>query len=441
MGQWPPARGKTGLAKDAGPSAKRVPLVTPPLLLAVLFFAAAYLSSQLLPNDDPATTEVGTSHPQPAPLQEVAPAGGGPSGKAIRGAIRRGQTFSQALARAGIPQTEAAQAVKALRPHIDFRLVQPGQQFEALLSEDGQRLLRLTYEVSPIDLYEVERTGEGLRALKGEVPLDTRTVVVQGTVRSSLFESLAALGETPQLGVNFVNLFVWDFDFNSQARPGDRFQSLVEKTYTGDRFVGYGRILAARYESRGKTYTAVYFETTPGRGDYYAADGTSVRKTFLRSPLAHRRISSRYSHRRRHPILGGVRPHLAIDYAAPSGTPVRSVAEGVIESAGWKGGHGKSVLIRHRRGYKTMYNHLSRIARGIRPGVQVRQKQVIGSVGSTGLATGPHLDYRVMKNGRFVNPLSQRFIPGDPVPKRHLKRFRATRDRLLGALDQARNET
>jgi murein DD-endopeptidase MepM/ murein hydrolase activator NlpD len=206
---------------------------------------------------------------------------------------------------------------------------------------------------------------------------------------------------------------------------------LVEKTYSGATFVRYGKILVAEYENLGKTYTGIYFENGPGRGDFYTPDGRSVRKTFLRSPLRFTRISSGYTHHRPHPILGGVRPHLAIDYAAPHGTPVWAVADGVVLSAGWDGGSGKSVLIQHQGGYRTMYNHLSRIPPGIRKGAHVRQKQVIGAVGSTGLSTGPHLDYRVIKDGHFVNPLAQKFIQGDPIPKSRQAAFHQLRERLL----------
>jgi len=168
---------------------------------------------------------------------------------------------------------------------------------------------------------------------------------------------------------------------------------------------------------------------------WYGPEGESLKKTFLRSPLQFTRISSGFTHRRPHPVLGGVRPHLAIDYAAPTGTPVWAVADATVEFAGRRGGNGIQVLLRHRSGYKTYYNHLSRVARGLRPGVRVRQKAVIGYVGSTGLATGPHLDYRVSVNGRFVNPLSERFLPGDPVPRARRAEFAVHARRLLAQLD------
>jgi murein DD-endopeptidase MepM/ murein hydrolase activator NlpD len=188
----------------------------------------------------------------------------------------------------------------------------------------------------------------------------------------------------------------------------------VEKRYAGDQFVDYGRLLVAQYVSDGRVLTGVGVERG-SRYAYFDADGRSLKKSFLKSPLEFTRITSGFTYARPHPILGGTRPHLAIDYGAPVGTPVRAVADATVAKAGWAGGNGISITLRHRSGYETMYNHLSRLGAGVRPGIRVSQRQVIGYVGSTGLSTGPHLDYRVAKNGQFVNPLSEKFIPGEPI--------------------------
>ncbi|MFQ5988666.1 MAG: peptidoglycan DD-metalloendopeptidase family protein [Candidatus Methylomirabilales bacterium] len=351
----------------------------------------------------------------------------------IHGEIQRGQSFSEALRAKGFSHVLTHRLIRALRPYLNFRNVQPGATFQATVNRSGD-LLRFLYQDSPLKFYEVIRKGTKYQVAKRDIPIEQRVEKIEGKVDSSLFESMDALGEKAGLAVRFVNIFLWDFDFNSNAQAGDRFRMLVEKEYSGEKFIRYRRILIAQYENRKKTYTGIYFETRPGKGDYYTPRGRSVRKTFLRSPLRFTRISSRYSHRRRHPILGGVRPHLAVDYAAPHGTPVWAVADGVVLSARRKEGNGKSILIQHRMGYRTMYNHLSRYAKGIRKGTRVRQKKVIGYVGSTGLSTGPHLDYRVIKNGRFVNPLTQKFIPGEPIPKSRRGRFRRLRDQLLQQL-------
>src|SRR5256884_8267074 len=213
------------------------------------------------------------------------------------------------------------------------------------------------------------------------------------------------MGETTKLVVAMVEICESDFDFTADTRVGDRLRLLVEKRYAGEGFVNYGRILVAQYVSAGRVLSGVgWVPERPGRDAYYDPDGRSLKKSFLKSPLEFTRITSGFTYARPHPILGGVRPHLAVDYAAPIGTPVRAVADGTILGAGWNGGNGIQVHLRHRSGYETEYNHLARLAAGVRAGARVSQRQVIGYVGSTGLSTGPHLDYRVAKDGRFVNP-------------------------------------
>ena len=219
-----------------------------------------------------------------------------------------------------------------------------------------------------------------------------------------------------QLVLALVNIFESDFDFTADTRRGDRFRLLVEKRYAGATFVSYGRIMAVQYTSSGRTLTGVGFVAAKtDKIAYYDLAGRSLRKSFLKSPLEFTRITSGFTYARPHPILGGVRPHLAIDYAAPVGTPVRAVADGTVVRAGWNGPNGIQIQLRHRSGYETVYNHLSSVARGLRAGTRVSQRQVIGYVGATGLATGPHLDYRVAKGGAFVNPLGEKFIPGEPI--------------------------
>lgn len=405
--------------------------------LAGFFFLTALLVASLTgaPDRTPESPEPPPpSDALPPPASEHRETTGSHSmHRVIDGAIQPGQSLAQVLSAHGISGRITHQVAQALRPHLNLRKIRPGATFEATLDETGA-LTHFLYRASPLEIYEVTREQAEYRVTQHEVPIEQRVEEIAGTVTSSLFESMEALGEKPELAVRFVDIFVWDFDFNSDSQPGDRFRMLVEKTYSGAAFVRYGKILIAEYENRGKVYTGVYFETASGTGDFYTPDGRSVRKTFLRSPLQFTRISSGYTHRRRHPILGGVRPHHGIDYAAPHGTPVWAVADGVVQSAGWNGGNGKSVVIQHRGGYRTMYNHLSRIPPGIRKGAGVRQKQVIGYVGSTGLSTGPHLDYRLTKDGHFVNPLTQKFIPGDPIPQPHQAAFRNLRDRLLHQL-------
>jgi murein DD-endopeptidase MepM/ murein hydrolase activator NlpD len=215
------------------------------------------------------------------------------------------------------------------------------------------------------------------------------------------------LGELDQLVLDFADIFSWEIDFNSETHPGDRFQMVVEKYYAGQTFVKYGRILCAEYKSTSKQSQGIYFQPPGGRGDYYTPEGQSLRKALLRSPLKFTRISSRYSKSRPHPILGIRRPHYGVDYAAPEGNPVWAIANGTVVFCGWNGGYGKHIIIKHPKGYKSMYGHLSRFAPGLRNGKSVRQKQIVGYVGSSGLSTGSHLDFRLLKNNAFRNPLRE----------------------------------
>jgi len=368
------------------------------------------------------------------PIEPPAPTAPAPP-PAIKRTLQRGRTFVDALLAHGIRQDIAARIVQALRSHLDFRRLRPGDALELHRDAQGE-LVKVVYRQSPVDIVEAERQGETWAASRREVPVEHRVVLVAGTLEANLFESMDALGEQAQLVLDFAEVFAWDFDFASDSQPGDRFRLLVEKVYTRNQFVKYGRILVAEYESEGKSHIGIYFRDKDG-GGYYTPAGESLRRAFLKSPLEFTRISSRYSYGRRHPILGGVRPHLAVDYAAPHGTPVWAVADGTVEFSGWKGGNGNTVILRHRANFKTMYNHLSRFPSGIRAGVSVKQRQVIGYVGSTGLSTGPHLDYRIIKDGRFVNPLKETFLPGKPVSPASRPTFIQARDSLLGQLHNA----
>jgi murein DD-endopeptidase MepM/ murein hydrolase activator NlpD len=223
-------------------------------------------------------------------------------------------------------------------------------------------------------------------------------------------------------------------------RVGDEFRILYEQLFrTGENgdevFVRPGRILAARYAGKAGEHTAVYFESEEGRGGYYRPDGSTVQREFLMAPVRYARVSSRYSAARRHPILKITRPHHGIDYAAATGTPVFAVAGGEVLYNGWSGGFGNLVKIRHDSGYVTYYGHLSRFADGLRVGQPVGQKQVIGYVGSTGLSTGPHVCFRVAKNGKYVNPIQLPTPEGPPLPSEFKKNFQARRDTLLASLD------
>jgi murein DD-endopeptidase MepM/ murein hydrolase activator NlpD len=285
----------------------------------------------------------------------------------------------------------------------------------------------------------VGRLGEALAPRHWEAERLLGRARIASVITSSLYESIEQLGEDPRLAGAFADIFAWDVDFSRAVRPGDEFSILYERVFrvspAGERvYQGPGRILAARYDGADGKHEALYFEPEKGQGGYYRPDGTSVRRQFLRAPLSYRRISSRYSLSRLHPILKVRRPHQGIDYAAPTGTPVWSVGDGRVVFRGRQGGFGNMVKIRHSNGYETWYGHLSGFAKGLAVGQRVSQKQVIGYVGSTGLATGPHLDFRMKRQGHYVNP-ARIFSPtSDPIPEQEYGRFAAQRDRVLDEL-------
>ncbi|MCJ7595207.1 MAG: M23 family metallopeptidase [Desulfobacterales bacterium] len=339
------------------------------------------------------------------------------------------RTLSGALASQGIPQSTIARIAQALDLHLNLRQLQPKDTLQLYYSPEGA-VTRVVYRQSPLDIFEVHRQEHNWNAYKRDMDVDRRVTLVAGTLENTLLDSIEKLGESPRLVFDFAGIFAWVFDFAADSQPGDRFRMIVEKLYVEGQFVQYARILAAEYESGHTVHTATYFQEK-GRGDYYTPDGESLRRAFLKSPLDFSRISSRYNRNRRHPILGGVRPHLAVDYAAPTGTPVWAVADGMVKFAGWKSGYGKTVVLNHKASYQTIYSHLSRFGKGIRSGTKVLQRQVIGYLGSTGVTTGPHLDYRVMKGGRLVDPLKQTFLRGEPVSQSSWSSFVAARDSYL----------
>jgi murein DD-endopeptidase MepM/ murein hydrolase activator NlpD len=230
--------------------------------------------------------------------------------------------------------------------------------------------------------------------------------LVNGVLETSLLEAMQNAGLGPYLACKLSDIFAWDINFFLDPRKGDTFQILFVQKYAENRLVGYGDVLAARYTCNGRDFYAIGFSDASNTVQYYDRSGKSVQKEFLKAPLRFSRISSGFSYHRKHPILGRVRPHLAIDYAATVGTPVYAAADGKIASAGWDGNYGKMVVITHGGSYSTWYGHLASISSGIYGGAYVRQGQMIGAVGATGLATGPHLDYRMKRNGNSVNPLT-----------------------------------
>lgn len=346
-----------------------------------------------------------------------------PLPQVFSGQIERGESLSSALKKLQkLSPPDIETICQQLKKMTNLRRLKAGDSFQLELNWEG-KFTKFSLTISPIDIFEVtlDPSGKWIGEKK-DVTIDKYWTQISGEITSNLFSAMNDLQEEDQLVLDFADIFAAEIDFHSDPQPNDRFQIVVEKYYTGKTFVKYGRILYAAYQNRTRKLEAIYFPTSAG-GGYYTAQGESLVKAFLKSPLKFTRISSTYTSRRRHPILGGIRPHYGVDYAAPLGAPIWAVADGVVIFCGWNKGFGKQVVIKHARGYKTMYGHLSRFAPGIKKGKKVRQKEVIGYVGATGLATGPHLDFRLVKNNIFRNPLKEISPRAAPLPKKEIASF------------------
>ncbi len=345
--------------------------------------------------------------------------------------VSKGDTLIDILLRAGIPRAEAHEALSRLKEVFDPRRLRPGQYLTLELERTRKqdRALRLASLSLSLDWARDVRLSRDARTgdfVVGEVarPLLRRTERIAGVVEDSLYRSARRHGLPRETLHALIRIFSWDVDFQRDLQPGDRFEVLFERLYTADGLRSRGGdVLFASLELAGRPVTAYRFRRADGTIAYFDRDGRSLRKSLLRTPIDGARLTSRFG-MRRHPILGYTRMHRGVDFAAPRGTPVYAAGDGTIVFAGRKRGYGNFIRIRHNAQFGTGYAHLSRIARGIRRGKRVRQGQVIGYVGSTGLATGPHLHYEVYRNGRAINPLKLRTIASDRLRGRELERFR-----------------
>ncbi len=332
----------------------------------------------------------------------------------VKGIIRPGETFSHALERNKVDRALESQVIEGFSQVVDFRKCRPGDSFCVSLDDCGG-LIRCTYERSPLEIYALEPNEDNkskFHAFRDPVLLECRLTKLSGIIDSSLFSAFSKIGANSRLTMAFTDIFASSLDFNTETRLGDQFDVIVEEYFKDDRFVGYGKIVAAQYKNHYKGFDAYYYRPEgQTKGKYYDSTGREVGTSFLKSPLPVYRVTSKFSRRRLHPILKVYRPHLGVDLAAPIGTRIMAAADGRVSFAGWQKGFGRTVILKHLGGYKTYYGHLSRFAKGIKKGIRVEQKQIIGYVGSSGLSTGPHLDYRIKENGVFRNPFNMKFKP------------------------------
>lgn len=341
--------------------------------------------------------------------------------------LDRGETLQGLLARVGLESAESHAVAAAFREHCNLRKLRPGDALSAYLGP-GEVPGAFELAVSDRGRVTVSRAEDGgWRGRFDEYVEERRTRTVHGSLDGALTAAVARSGAPAALAYRMAEVLQWDLDFNRDLRPGDRFEVVFEEVFLDSRPRGIGDVLALAYENRGRLIEAYRFGDEPA---YYDGEGRPLQKMFLRSPLPFTRVTSRFSHRRFHPVLQTYRPHYGVDYGAPVGTAVRTTARGTVVSAGWDGGGGKTVKIRHANGYLTAYLHLSRFAAGIRAGARVAQGDVIGYVGATGLATGPHLDYRVQHHGRWIDPMGLKSVSAEPLAKAELPVFLAWRDAL-----------
>lgn len=351
--------------------------------------------------------------------------------------IRRNSTFYSSLRDLGLSSQEIQKIVRSAGQHFDLSKILAGTEFQLYYAKEPLgRLMEMEFELSPVKTLRLLRKTDGEWGSNlTELQSETRWLSFSGRVSSSLWESAGYAGMDPSLIGELTEIFAWQIDFAREVRNGDRWRILVEQRHAGDKVIGWGKILAAEYENGGVLHSGVRLQTSTGEDlGFFSPDGKSLRRMFLKAPLKFGRISSRFQLRRFHPILKTARPHRGVDYAAPIGTPILAVGDGVVVQSGWLGGAGKAIRLRHNSTYQTAYKHLHGFAQGVRVGARVRQGQVIGYVGTTGLSTGPHLHFELWDRGKFVDPLGKKFPSSDPVPTKYLSSFNISARRWLGAL-------
>ncbi|MEP7181496.1 MAG: peptidoglycan DD-metalloendopeptidase family protein [Betaproteobacteria bacterium] len=404
------------LAQSASPAVRRAARALSPgqwlgaAILALSGVAAFGLAPGTTLETVP-TTRVVRALPVP-PLRPVA---GADAGYWRDERVQRGDTVGSVLARLGVDDPDAMAFLRtdpAARPLYQLR---PGRPLVVETGDDG-RLLRLRFVTGGGDLLSIARDGERLAATTVAAPADIRLKVAAGEIRSSLFGAADAIGLPDAVTIQLADVFSGDIDFYKDLQRGDRFSVVYEVRYVDGEAVGAGRIVAAEFANRGKTFRAFLWRDIDGTASYYAEDGAALRKAFLRSPMEFSRMTSGFSNARFHPILQTWRAHRGVDYAAPTGTPVRATGNGKVTFAGVQGGYGNVVVLQHSGAYSTVYAHLSRFAAQAKPGTRVAQGDVIGYVGQTGWATGPHLHYEFRVANVQRNPVTVALPGGEPLP-------------------------
>lgn len=357
----------------------------------------------------------------------------------VEGTVRSGETFSGLMVRLGMDDAAAYALAASLDTVFDVRKMRAGNHWHAYYSLDtiSHRLEYVVYENDRVTR-TVFRCADSLAAWRVVKPVEHELKYADVTIRTSLWNDMVAAGAPTYLISQLSEVYAWTVNFFGLQKD-DRFRVLYGQTVCEGEVIDVDTLYYSVYSSGGKDFPAIMFDQGDGGNLYWNEQGESLRKAFLKAPLKYTRISSGFTYHRKHPVTGQVRPHTAVDYAAPAGTPVMSIGDGTVLSAGWSGGGGNTVKIRHNSVYTTAYLHLSRYAKGIRAGVRVHQGDVIGYVGSTGVSTGPHLDFRVWKNGTPVNPLTMESPRTDPIRRENLPALDSVTVRYRALIDSLTN--
>jgi len=348
--------------------------------------------------------------------------------------VDRNETLSDILMNLGIPANDIFNIVNEAKGVLDVRKIVAGNLYHAYTNDDSlNTLVYFVYEKTPRH-FVVFDFKDSINVYDSEKEVSVKENQKSAVIDHSLYVSLMESDASPELAIKLSQIFAWQIDFY-HIQKGDNFKVIYEELFVDDEFFDVGKIKAAYFHHRGKDFYAIPF-VQDSVLQYFDEDGNSLRKVFLKAPLEFGRISSRYSKSRLHPVLKTRRPHLGVDYAAPTGTPIRSTGDGVIINKGYNSGAGRYIKIKHNSVYTTMYLHMSKYAKGMKKGVRVRQGQVIGYVGSTGLATGPHVDYRFFINGSAVDPLKVELPPSHPINTDLRSAYEVQRDSLINRLNQ-----
>ena len=355
---------------------------------------------------------------------------------AMNGIIGRGDTVGGIL-QAWLTPQEISDLDKACSKAYSLRRIKQGQAY-TVRSQEGN-FVSFEYEIDNDSRLLVTREEGAFKAARLEIEYEIRLHRVEAEIRSSLFQAMSDAGEKPILAAQLANVFAWEINFIRDIRVGDRFSLLVEKRYRDGEFKDYGKLLACSFINQSDKYEAFLFRDDDGNSQYFTRDGQSIRRAFLKAPLSYTRISSGYSNHRLHPVTMDWKAHPAIDYAAPIGTPVKSVGKGKITFMGFSKSSGNYMTVEHLNGYQTMYLHLNGFAKGLQKDSKVAQGQVIAFVGKTGYATGPHLDFRMKKDGAYLNPLGVMSPRETPVSKMEMAAYQEQVEIFLAFLEERRN--